>query len=329
MNPNLKGSRIMFFQEKFISKKQEKGNTSVLLIFIHGFGGCGDQWFNQINYFENYFDLLILDLPGHGNNNSNESIDDDFSPEIITHQLFLLLSKHKHQIKIAICHSYGSSLACFFVERHPKVLKKLIFIAPSIYPLMNQLMCRFISKLPDFIVEFFRYLLWIGGENSVILRLYLNHCKEVDIRRRMVLWNDSFKSRDLKRTLKCIKWPEFHLKDTEFSIPLLVIHGELDSICVLDKTLKLVNDNFLNYEFVCIKNCGHQAMLEFPSFVNAVILDRVQKYFKLDSSSVFNQKFNFCLKGPLKNRDKWTSTDNHGERIFNLIPMKVNIFNSF
>ena len=36
------------------------------ITFIHGAGGSSAIWFKQIRFFSKYFNLLLIDLRGHG-----------------------------------------------------------------------------------------------------------------------------------------------------------------------------------------------------------------------------------------------------------------------
>ncbi|MBP6099685.1 MAG: alpha/beta fold hydrolase, partial [Flavobacterium sp.] len=40
--------------------------------FVHGAGGSSSIWFKQIREFQNEFNVLLLDLRGHGNSNSSK-----------------------------------------------------------------------------------------------------------------------------------------------------------------------------------------------------------------------------------------------------------------
>ena len=42
-------------------------NTTEWVSFIHGAGGSSSIWFRQIRAFKKEFNVLILDLRGHGN----------------------------------------------------------------------------------------------------------------------------------------------------------------------------------------------------------------------------------------------------------------------
>ena len=41
------------------------------VVFIHGIGGSTKTWKRQIDLFSEKYNLLLLDLPGHGYNSDN------------------------------------------------------------------------------------------------------------------------------------------------------------------------------------------------------------------------------------------------------------------
>lgn len=49
------------YVEKYI-----KDEDSPWLVFLHGFGGSTKMWKRQLNDFRDHYNLLLLDLPGHG-----------------------------------------------------------------------------------------------------------------------------------------------------------------------------------------------------------------------------------------------------------------------
>ncbi len=40
------------------------------VVFVHGAGGSSSIWFKQIKAYKQHFNLLLLDLRGHGKSNS-------------------------------------------------------------------------------------------------------------------------------------------------------------------------------------------------------------------------------------------------------------------
>ena len=41
-------------------------NSEKWITFIHGAGGSSSIWFNQVRFFKAYFNVLLIDLRGHG-----------------------------------------------------------------------------------------------------------------------------------------------------------------------------------------------------------------------------------------------------------------------
>ncbi len=53
----------MIHYTKYVSKNPKKKEW---ITFVHGAGGSSTIWFKQIKYFSKYYNLLLLDLRGHG-----------------------------------------------------------------------------------------------------------------------------------------------------------------------------------------------------------------------------------------------------------------------
>ena len=56
----------MIHYTKFISKNR----SAEWITFVHGAGGSSTIWYKQIKYFSNKYNLLLLDLRGHGKSKS-------------------------------------------------------------------------------------------------------------------------------------------------------------------------------------------------------------------------------------------------------------------
>ena len=49
-------------------------NTTKWVTFVHGAGGSSSIWFKQIRAFKKMFNVLLLDLRGHGNSKPKQSM---------------------------------------------------------------------------------------------------------------------------------------------------------------------------------------------------------------------------------------------------------------
>ena len=48
-------------------KKYELSPEKDWVVFVHGAGGSSSIWYRQIRAFRQHFNVLLLDLRGHGN----------------------------------------------------------------------------------------------------------------------------------------------------------------------------------------------------------------------------------------------------------------------
>ena len=52
----------MLYHTIYFSEK----SSQKWITFIHGAGGSSSIWFNQVRFFKKYFNVLLIDLRGHG-----------------------------------------------------------------------------------------------------------------------------------------------------------------------------------------------------------------------------------------------------------------------
>ena len=62
----------MLYYKTFVSE-----NNNEWITFIHGAGGSSSIWFKQIKNFKSYFNLLLIDLKGHGKSKNIDLDDED------------------------------------------------------------------------------------------------------------------------------------------------------------------------------------------------------------------------------------------------------------
>ena len=69
-------------------------NTSKWVTFIHGAGGSSSIWFRQIRSFKEKFNILLIDLSGHGKSKSrfSENSKEAYTFELITGDIIEVLN---------------------------------------------------------------------------------------------------------------------------------------------------------------------------------------------------------------------------------------------
>ena len=83
--------------------------------FVHGAGGSSAIWKKQIPFFSNAFNLLLVDLSGHGysTSNSHQKSNDQISFESILNDVLEVLDK----LNIKKSHFIGISLGTVIINQ--------------------------------------------------------------------------------------------------------------------------------------------------------------------------------------------------------------------
>jgi 2-succinyl-6-hydroxy-2,4-cyclohexadiene-1-carboxylate synthase len=95
--------------------------VSVLLL-IHGFTGSGAAWADLAPVFQDEFDVIAVDLPGHGANPVAASVEG--AAEDLAHRYG---SRHPH----VLGYSLGARVALRLAIIHPASVRRLILESPS------------------------------------------------------------------------------------------------------------------------------------------------------------------------------------------------------
>lgn len=96
------------------------------VVFIHGIGGSSSIWFKQIKEFRKHFNLILVDLPGHGGNNVGLKDETERSFEHIAKMVIALLES----TGIMKAHFVGISLGTMVIQviqqLCPNIVKSMV-----------------------------------------------------------------------------------------------------------------------------------------------------------------------------------------------------------
>ena len=89
-----------------------ENNSKKWITFIHGAGGNSTIWYNQVRFFKAYFNIILIDLRGHGK--SKSSLEElDYSFDLIIDDLIEVLNYRK----ILKSHFVGISLGSIIIQK--------------------------------------------------------------------------------------------------------------------------------------------------------------------------------------------------------------------
>lgn len=102
----------------------ETGNVDApLMVFIHGGGVSGWMWDKQVDFFKDYYHILVPDLPGHGNSKEEPYISiRNCAEELIN----LIEAKANGKKVIIIGLSHGAQVVVEILSIKPQIIEYAI-----------------------------------------------------------------------------------------------------------------------------------------------------------------------------------------------------------
>ena len=238
--------------------------------FVHGAGGSSTIWFKQIRDFQKEFNVLLLDLRGHGASKSIlnqrsytfKSIGDDVV-EVLTH------------LKITKSHFVGISLGTIIIrelaERFPDLVSSMI-MGGAVMKL--NLRSRILMHTGNILKSILPYLVLYRMFAFVIMP------KKAHRESRNLFINEAKKlyQKEFKRWFKLISQVNSLLaffRINPSKIPTLYVMGAEDYL-FLPAITALVKDH-KNAILCVIPTCGHVVNVEQPQQFNKITIDFLKK----------------------------------------------------
>ncbi|PHN03197.1 alpha/beta fold hydrolase [Flavilitoribacter nigricans] len=245
----------------FTTYKQDKHTEWVT--FVHGAGGSSSIWFRQLRDFRKHFNVLLVDLRGHGKSKKpiyeklKEYTFDKIGDEVI---------EVLDHLQIRSTHFVGISLGTIIIreitERYPERTRSMIMGGAVMkLNLRGQILMRLgvllKSVVPYLLLyRFFAFIIMPRKKHRESRNLFINEAKK--------LYQKEFKRwfTLVAEVNPLLKW--FRIKDA--GIPTLYIMGSEDHM-FLPSITKLVQDHDSSELFV-IPDCGHVVNVERPDVFN-------------------------------------------------------------
>ncbi len=234
------------------------------VVMVHGAGGNMETWFRQVPDFARHFNLLLVDLIGHGES-QEVSLLDTLSFEVIADQVIEVVD----HLKIKECHFLALSIGCVVVrviaERYPERVKKVVlagaitslnFKAKLIIWATNQ----FKRIIPFDLIRWLlvRYLIPQKDTN----KFYMKGAEKVCFQT-FLLWMTIVN----KMGSLLVR-----LFSEKCDIPTLYMMGEKDEL-FLQEARHIVKHNEESSSLVVVPNAGHACNIENKVFFNRVSIE--------------------------------------------------------
>ena len=243
-------------------------NAKKWVTFIHGAGGSSSIWFRQIRAFRSEFNILLIDLRGHGNSKStiNENSKQNYTFKVITNDIIEVLSyldiKKSHFIGISL----GTILIRDLAERNPELVESMVMGGAILKLNMRSKLLmgfgNFFKSVVPYIVlyKLFAFIIMPKKNHRESRLLFVKEAKKL-YQKEFIRW--------YKLTAELNPLLRFY-RLNDIKIPALYIMGEQDHLFL--PSIKKIVSGHLRSQLYIIKNCGHVVNVEQPDEFNKQVL---------------------------------------------------------
>ncbi len=239
--------------------------------FVHGAGGSSNIWYKQIKSFSKSYNVLLLDLRGHGGSMKGKE-KQDYTFSSIAKDVLQLLDhlkiKHTHFVGISL----GTIVIRQIAEEAPDRVKSMIMGGAILK--MNA-RSKFLMKFGDLFKNILPYLMlyrlfaWIimpKKNHQASRNLFIKEAKKL-YQKEFVKWF---------ALTKGINSLLFQFRQRECNIPTLYIMGSQDYL-FLPPVLEVVKQHQLYSNLITIHNCGHVVNVEQAGQFNQISLEFIRQ----------------------------------------------------
>ena len=251
------------------AKKINHPKSKQWVVFIHGAGGSSAVWHKQIKPFSNLYNILLVDLRGHGKSKL-KSQKSDYSFEVISKDVVEVVELHQIEKAHFVGVSMGSIIIKQIYATNPQLVKSMIFAgAVTKLNIKSRLLLRLGRVLNRFLPYMTLYRLF-----ARIMMPNKNHeqSRKMFIQEARKLMDKEFK-RWFKLTARLTAYLHL-LENKKYYIPQLYIMGSEDHL-FLNPVIELTKGN--EYSTVSIvENCGHVVNIEDAESFNALSIEFIE-----------------------------------------------------
>jgi pimeloyl-ACP methyl ester carboxylesterase len=241
-----------------------ENSTSEWVVFVHGAGGSSTIWYKQIKAFKAHFNILLVDLRGHGQNTVEDKINDklEYSLKSISKEIIHVLDEVKIQRAHFIGVSLGTILIREIIESYPnRILKTVLtgtIIRLNYYSKTLITIGNATKKFVPFMLlyKIFAFVIMPRDNHKKSRNVFIQEAKKLK-QTEFLRWFEMTKTlnQNLKSYAKVIH-----------NLPVLYLMGRQDHLFVNDAIEMVKKEK--NGQLEIIENCGHIVNIEQAELFN-------------------------------------------------------------
>jgi pimeloyl-ACP methyl ester carboxylesterase len=242
-------------------------SSEEIVTFIHGAGGSSAIWFKQLRSFKEKYNVLLIDLRGHGNSkkgffNKIKSYNFKVVGDDVIEVLDSLKIKSTHFVGISL----GTIIIRELAERFPERVKSMI-LGGAIMKMnvKGQVLMRFgnlfKSVLPYMVLyKFFAFIIMPKRNHKKSRDIFVNEAKKLE-------------QKEFKKWFALVAEVNPLLRFfrlNEIKTPTLYIMGEQDYMFL--PSIRKIVEKHASATLEVIPDCGHVVNIEQPSVFNQKVI---------------------------------------------------------
>lgn len=242
------------------------------LLFIHGAGGSTVTWKRQVPELQKKYNLLVVDLPGHGKMAGRSSGDSAYSFDGIAERLWKVVD-HRNIRRIHLVGvSLGTVIALTMREQNPQRVSSLIN-GGAILRLSPGL--KMLARTSLLLAKVIGYPAFYRLSARVMMpRKNHQRSRDVFIRESQVLSTDEFRKWTamyfgLNKTLR-------RLFSATSQIPHLIVMGAQDHL-FLDQAKRYAQLHS-GVQLEVLRKCGHVVSIEQANHFNHLVMEHLNLF---------------------------------------------------
>jgi len=236
--------------------------------FVHGAGGSSSIWYKQIRAYTQHYNVLMLDLRGHGNSKPSlkQAFEQRYTFDVIVADIIEVLDHENIQKSHFVGISLGTILIRQLAETYPgRVLSMVMGGAIMKLNVRSQILMRFGNVVKSIIpylwlYRFFAFIIMPKKNHRESRLLFVREAKKL-YHKEFLRWYKL--TTELKPLLRLFR-------QVDVGIPTLYVMGEEDYM-FLPSVEKLASLQ-ASAQLAIVPRCGHVVNVEQPQQFNATTL---------------------------------------------------------
>jgi pimeloyl-ACP methyl ester carboxylesterase len=243
--------------------------------FVHGAGGSSSIWFRQIRDFKEHFNVLLVDLRGHGN--SKHHLQKNYFPTYTFKDISEEVIEVLDHLEISKSHFVGISLGTIIIrelaENHPNRVAKMIMGGAVVKlngrgQLLMRLGVMFKSVIPYILL--YKLFAW-----AILPKRNHRESRSLFVREAKKLYQKEFE-RWFKLAAEINPLLRAHRENLTDHLTLFIM-GEEDHMFLpaIRKLVDLSKDQ--KAQLQVIPSCGHVVNVEQPLIFNRSVINFLER----------------------------------------------------